>query len=109
MIPNFGSLTDSQMYTLQLHQQGLSVEEIARHRNFCQTVVVEHLIKLILMNQAVDINRLVSLPRQQAIIRAMETVGDGDIQTIYEYLGGEYRRDEIRFVRAAWRQYRMEF
>lgn len=109
MIPNFGSLTDSQMYTLQLHQQGLSLEEIAAHRNLPKTVIIEHLIKLIGMSQAVDINRLVSFPRQQAILRAIETVGDTGVEIIYEYLGEQYSYDEIRLVRAAWRQYRMEF
>ena len=97
------------MYTLQLHQQGLSIEEIAHHRNLQRTVVVEHLIKLIGMSQAVDINRLVSLPRQQVIIRAIETVGDTGLAMIYDYLGEQYSYEEIRLVRAAWRHDRMEF
>jgi ATP-dependent DNA helicase RecQ len=109
MIQNYGSSTDSQMYTLQLHQQGLSIEEISHHRNLSASAVVEHLLKLISMNQAVDINRLVSLERQQIIIRAIDTLGDTGLQIIYDYLAEQYSYDEIRLVRAAWRQYRMEF
>ncbi len=109
MIPNFGSSTDSQMYTLNLHQQGLSISEIADHRNLSKSVIVEHLIKLMSLGQAVDINRLVSLERQQAIISAIDIVGDTRLEVIYEYLAEQYSYDEIRLVRAAWRQNRMEF
>ena len=97
------------MYTLQLHQQGLSIQEIAHHRNLSESVVSGHLIKLIEMSQSVDINRLVSLPRQKAITEAIEAVGDTGLQIIYEHLGEQYSYDEIRLVRAALRQYRMEF
>ncbi|EAW34239.1 ATP-dependent DNA helicase RecQ [Lyngbya sp. PCC 8106] len=109
MIPNFNSSINSQMYTLQLHQQGLSIQEIAHRRNVSESVVSGHLIKLIGTSQSVDINRLVSLPRQQAITEAIGAVGDTRLQIIYEYLGEQYSYDEICLVRAALRQYRMEF
>lgn len=109
MTPNYGSLTDSRMHTLQLHQQGLSLEEIAKQRNLPTGVIVEHLINLMSMSQPVDINRLVALSSQQAIIRAIETVGDTELKIIYDHLNGQYSYNQIRLVRAFWRQYRIEF
>ncbi len=109
MFSNDYSPSDSQMYTLQLHQQGLSLEEIASQRDLAISTVVEHLTKLIDMSQAVDLDRLVSSSRQQVIIAAIENLGDATIKPIYEYLEENYSYNEIKLVRATWRQSRLEF
>ncbi|NJK39115.1 MAG: DNA helicase RecQ [Oscillatoriales cyanobacterium RM2_1_1] len=109
MSQDAGSLSDSQMVTLQLHQQGLTVEAIAHQRDLKPTTVVDHLIKLIQMGQAVDINRLVAPERQQIITQAIEIVGDIALKPIYEHLQEEYSYDEIKLVRASLQQGRLEF
>lgn len=104
-----GSLPDSQMQTLLLHQQGLSIKEIAEKRNLRVETVIEHLIRLMQASQAVDINRLVAPERQNTIIQAIETIGDTSIPSIYKYLGQEYSDTEIKLVLAFWRQSRLAF
>lgn len=109
MLSNDYSPSDSQMYTLQLHQQGLSLEEIASERGLAINTIVDHLTKLIDRSQAVALDRLVSPQRQQVIIAAIENQGDVTLKPIYEYLEENYSYNEIKLVRAAWRQSRIEF
>ncbi len=92
-------VSDTRMLTLQLHQEGLSVEDIARKRNLSASTVLNHFAALIEMNQPVDLDRLVPRDRQEAILEAIESVGAEALKPIYEYLNGQYNYDEIRLVR----------
>jgi ATP-dependent DNA helicase RecQ len=96
----------SQMLTLQLHQQGLSVAEIAQQRGFAVSTITGHLSELLEMNQPVALNKLVQADRQQIIIQAIEQVGDASLTTIKETLGDGYSYDELRLVRGWWRNQR---
>ena len=93
----------SQMATLQLHQQGLNVTEIAQQRGFAVGTVNSHLSELLEMKQPVALNKLVKADKQQTIIKAIEQVGDLTLKTIKEALGEDYSYDEIRLVRGWWR------
>ena len=93
----------SQLTTLQLHQQGLSVAEIARERGFAVGTINSHLSELMEMNQPVALNKLVTADKQQVIIQAIEKVGDAALKPIKEYLGEDYSYEEIRLVRGWWR------
>jgi ATP-dependent DNA helicase RecQ len=95
--------SDTELFTLQLHQQGLSIEEIAQKRNLRPTTIVRHLSDLVEKNQAVDLNRLVDRDRQVKIWQALQTVGTHSLSQIREYLGEDYTFDEIRLVRGRWR------
>jgi ATP-dependent DNA helicase RecQ len=96
----------SQMLTLQLHQQGLSVAEIAQQREFAVSTITSHLSELLEMNQPVALNKLVQADRQQTIIETIEKVGDASLTTIKETLGDDYSYDEIKLVRGWWRNQR---
>lgn len=93
----------SQMATLQLHQQGLSVVEIAQARGFAERTINTHLSELLAMNQPVALNKLVTASKQQAIIEAIEKVGDLTLKTIKEALNQDYSYEEISLVRGWWR------
>jgi ATP-dependent DNA helicase RecQ len=93
----------SQMLTLQLHQQGLNIAEIAERRGFAASTVCTHLSELIEMNQPVALNKLVRAEKQQIIIKAIEAIGDNALKPIKEYLGDDYSYDEIKLVRGWWR------
>ena len=93
----------SQLTTLQLHQQGLNVTEIAQKRGFAVGTVNSHLSELLEMKQPVALNKLVTADRQQTIIQAIERVGDITLKTIKDNLGEDYSYDEIRLVRGWWR------
>lgn len=96
--------SNTHMVTLQYHQQGLSVEEIAERRSFSPSTIVTHLGELIEMQQPVDLNRLVLPERQKLIIQAIQTVGAELLKSIREHLGEEYSYEEIRLVRSWWRR-----
>ena len=96
----------SKMTTLQFHQQGLTVEEIAAERNLNVRTINDHLSELIEMNQPVALERLVLPVRQELILKAIKIVGGESLKTIRENLGENYTYEEIKLVRAWWRRTR---
>ncbi|MEH2447752.1 MAG: DNA helicase RecQ [Nostoc sp.] len=102
--PSVSLPSDTEIFTLQLHKQGLSVNEIAQKRNIRPTTIIRHLTDLIEKNQPVDINQLVSLEHQQKIWQVLEVLGDISLTPIREQLGESYTFDEIRLVRGKWRR-----
>ena len=93
----------SQMATLQLHQQGLSITEIAQQRGFAVSTIGNHLSELMEMKQPVALNKLVTADKQQSIISAIKQVGDASLKPIKDSLGEEYSYEEIKLVRGWWR------
>ncbi|BAY32833.1 ATP-dependent DNA helicase RecQ [Nostoc carneum NIES-2107] len=104
--PAFGFRLPSttELLTLQLHQRGLTVAEIAAQRNLRSTTIVGHLVDLVENNQPVDLNQLVPLERQKKIWQVLEVLGDISLTPIREQLGENYTYDEIRLVRGRWRR-----
>ncbi|BAY11495.1 DNA helicase RecQ [Calothrix sp. NIES-2098] len=96
--------SDTELLTLQLHQRGLSIDEIAQKRNIRSTTIIRHLADLIEKNQPVDLNQLVPLERQKKIWQVLEVLGDISLTPIRDQLGEGYTYDEIRLVRGKWRR-----
>lgn len=96
--------TDTELITLRLHQEGLSIAEIAHKRNLSPSTILNHLFKLMEKNQPVDLNQLVPLEHQQKIWQVLEVLGDISLTPIKEQLGESYTFDEIRLVRERWRR-----
>ncbi|NEP40681.1 MAG: DNA helicase RecQ [Okeania sp. SIO2H7] len=107
VVDNFPSFT--QIETLELHKQGLSIDAIANQRGISSGTVTGHLAELIEKEQPVDIDKLVTPKHQEKIIAAIEEVGDGALKPIYEYLQERYNYNEIKLVRAYWRSDRLDF
>ena len=98
------SLTNTHFVTLKLFQQGLTPAEIAAERDLRLGTITDHLARLLEAAQPIDLNRLVSSERQQAIRQAIDKVGSVSLRTIRDYLGETYDYNEIRLVRAIWEQ-----
>jgi ATP-dependent DNA helicase RecQ len=94
----------TQMQTWELHRKGLTVEGIAEMRGMSSTTIVGHLVELMEMEQQVDIHLLVEPERQRPIVQAIEIIGDEKLRAIYEFLQEGYSFEEIKLVRAWWRQ-----
>lgn len=92
--------TNSQMKTLQLYQQGLTIQEMAKERNLAISTIVTHLSELIELNQPIKIDELVIPVKQEIIIKAIEKLGDESLRILRENLGEIYSYDEIKLVRA---------
>ena len=102
--PSPSSPSDTELTTLELYNQGLSIQEIAQKRNVKTTTIISHLSNLIEKKQSLDLNQLVPLERQKKIWNVLEIVGDIALTPIRENLGESYSFDEIRLVRAKWRR-----
>ena len=94
----------SQMQTWELYRQNLTVQAIANARGMSPSTISGHLVELMDMGREVDINVLVESERQQAIVNAIEIIGDERLRAIYEFLQEVYTFEEIKLVRAWWRQ-----
>ncbi|MEH1894829.1 MAG: DNA helicase RecQ [Nostoc sp.] len=103
-VSSSNSSSYTELQTLQLHQQGLNIAQIAQKRNLSPATVSSHLEKLIEKNQPVDLNQLVPLEHQQKIWQVLEVLGDISLTPIKEQLGESYTFDEIRLVRCKWRR-----
>ncbi|MDB9309521.1 DNA helicase RecQ [Aphanizomenon sp. CS-733/32] len=102
--PYSHSPSGTELTTLELYNQGLSIEEIAQKRNIRPTTIIRHLSDLIEKKQSLDLSKLVPLERQKKIWNILEVVGDISLTPIRENLGESYSFDEIRLVRAKWRR-----
>ncbi len=96
--------TASNMITLQLHQQGLTISEIAERRNLKESTIYTHIAELIEMNQPIDINRFISEEKKTTIIKCIQTIGDGSLTPLKNHLGDDYSYNELRLVRAWYRR-----
>lgn len=94
----------TELMTLNLYQQGLSIQDIAIKRNLSGRTIVNHLASLIEKNQELNINRIVTESKQQKIWQVLDILGDVALTPIKEYLGDDYSYDEILLVRGVWRR-----
>jgi ATP-dependent DNA helicase RecQ len=109
-LPNLANVASySQMQTWELYRQGLTVQGIANARGMSPNTISGHLVELMEMGWELDINLLVESERQQAIVNAIEVIGDERLKAIYEFLQEVYTFEEIKLVRAWWRQNYVSF
>ncbi len=96
--------TSTYQQTLELYQQGVSIEAIAEARGIKPTTVISHIVAIIEEGTELDITPLVAPDRYDVIAAALQTVGGDLLKPVKEYLGDEYSYEEIRLVRAVQRQ-----
>ncbi|MBW4420389.1 MAG: DNA helicase RecQ [Myxacorys californica WJT36-NPBG1] len=98
--PGAHEATYTQLYTLEMFQQGTKPADIAEQRNLRLTTVMTHLAELLEMGYEVDLDRLVPRYRRAKILEAIGSVGDGSLTDIREELGEGYGWDEIKIMRS---------
>ncbi len=86
--------------TLQLWQQGLSIEQIAEQRSLRIETIEGHLAELVEAGENIDIEGLVEPKRRCTIEAALLKLGTAMLKPVKEHLGEEYSYSEIRLVRA---------
>ena len=90
----------TQLETLELWNNGLSLEEIADARELVVSTIIGHLCFLMEKGLGVNIEKLVKPERQEKIMQAVKKVGMDKLTPIREVLGEEFSWDEIRLVLA---------
>jgi ATP-dependent DNA helicase RecQ len=100
--PAANEATYTQLYTLELFQQGRKPSEIAEERKIRLSTVMTHLADLIEMKYTVDLDRLVAPDRQAKILEAIQQAEDFSLSKLRDRLGETYGWDEIRLMRSWW-------
>jgi len=95
-----GSISATQQETLDLHRQGLTIQQIANTRNLSASTIITHIEKLILTGEIDSIDQWVDTHKQQAIQKAISDVGPEYLSPIKEKLGDDCMYNEIKLVRA---------
>jgi ATP-dependent DNA helicase RecQ len=90
--------------TLEMYQQGLSVEDIARERSLKPVTIEGHFADLIDAGEAIDTEKLIQPEQYTIIANAVQQFGDEALKPIREFLGEEYSYGKIRIVCAMLRR-----
>jgi len=88
----------SENNTLDLYQNGKSIEDICAIRGLAKSTVSGHLVALMNEGVKLDIDKLVTKEKQLEIIAAIEKVGIEKCKPIKEILPEEISYEDIRFV-----------
>ena len=94
----------TQLETFDLHNQGMSLSEMAQTRNVKPGTIIQHLCYLIEKNLDININKFVSQAKQKKISQAIKKVGDEKLTLIKEELGDDINWDEIRLMLAVMKK-----
>jgi ATP-dependent DNA helicase RecQ len=96
------SKASTQSETLEMYENGLDVDEIARDRQLKAATVWTHLVQLIESGYAINCDRLVTPERQTVIYEALDAIGGDSLRNLFDHLREEYAYDEIKIIRAIW-------
>jgi ATP-dependent DNA helicase RecQ len=80
---------DSHLETFQLHQQNLSIDEIAKSRDLASSTVESHLIQCAQQGMEVDFTRLIPSEYIQLLEKAVQEAGRDRLKPIKEQLPEE--------------------
>ena len=92
-----GEESDStQAKTAKFFNEGMSVAEIAKERNFAVSTVEGHLAQMVKLNK-VDVFKLIPEEKVVDILKAIETTGSDGATILLEHLGSGYTYTELRY------------
>ena len=93
--PYVEKTTDTKRSSLELFNEGFSIEEIAQKRNLTMGTVGSHIAHFILTGE-VNILKLVNEEKLPVIIDAVKQYGDKELGLLKNTLGDDYSFTEIR-------------
>ncbi|GAB4027250.1 DNA helicase RecQ [Spirosoma gilvum] len=90
----------TQLITLELYKNGLSIEEIAAERQLTTGSVASHLVQLSKSGYDIDLASLIDPYERREIEKAIGVVGleEGRLKAVYDYLGGKYDYGKLTLV-----------
>ena len=95
----------TQLTTKRLAGEGLSVEEIAEARGISLNTIMEHLEKLVLAGEDLNLEHLMPpVEKRDKIEVAFKQSGELLLTPVKELLGEEYSFEELKLVRLGLRQ-----
>ncbi len=88
---------DTKTISYNLFKQGKSVDEIAKERNFSVSTIQSHLAWFI-VNEDIDINKLVSMEKQVLIKAAIKEYGSENLKILKDNLPSSIGYGDLRLV-----------
>jgi ATP-dependent DNA helicase RecQ len=88
----------SHVITLQMYQQGLSLEEISKERKLKELTVQDHLVRCSTEGHAVNWNALIPPQYEQLILRTIGELGASKLKAIKDALPDEVEYTAIKAV-----------
>ncbi len=98
--PQDNTITSTVQKTLELHNQDLTIEQIAEKRNLAASTIASHFENLISSGEEIDIDKFIDKNKQDIIINTLAIHGGEKLSPVKEQLGDEFSYNEIRLVRA---------
>ncbi|TDG37494.1 helicase [Pedobacter changchengzhani] len=92
--------TDTKLISFELYQQGKTLEEIAKERNFSVGTIEGHLAYYV-ATQQLDVTKLVKANKIKNIANAVESQKSKSMGVIRDFLGKDYSFGEIKMVLAS--------
>ncbi len=89
--------------TYKLLSQGMSLEDIAKHRNLAPSTIASHLDQLIRSGRDINIDRLVEPAKRDEIVEFFRSSELSALGPVVEHFAGKVNYEEARIVRA-WLQ-----
>ena len=86
----------TQAKTLQLYNEGMSIAEIAKQRNFAVSTIEGHLAQMVKLNK-VDVFKLIGEDKVVDILKAIDTTQSDNATALLEHLGSGYTYTELRY------------
>ncbi len=90
----------SEYVTMEMLDQGMDLDEITLTRNLSLNTIYDHIEKLIIAGENIDVGRFVTEEKIKAISSALLEIGGGALKPVKDRLGDNYSYGEIRIVRA---------
>jgi ATP-dependent DNA helicase RecQ len=97
-------LSNTQAETWRLYQDGMDPGAIAEARNLKLGTIMTHFAEMIELQLPIDLDAIIPRERQSVILNVIHQVGSESLSPVKEVLGEDYTYDEIKLVRAYWRQ-----
>jgi ATP-dependent DNA helicase RecQ len=91
---------NSMQETIQLYQEGYTLEQIIEKRQLVRSTLITHLVEAIEKGVQIKIDPLVSPNKQKIIREALAKMGHERLAPIKQQLPDEYSYEEIRLVAA---------
>lgn len=90
----------TQLVTLDLYNNGLTIDQIAAERQLTTGSVVSHLVQLSKSGYDIDLVSLIDPSDRREIEKAIAVVGieEGRLKPVFDYLGGRYDYGKLTLV-----------
>ncbi|WP_338871235.1 DNA helicase RecQ [Spirosoma sp. SC4-14] len=90
----------TQLITLELYNNGLSIDEIAAERKLTAGSIAGHLVQLAKAGYSIDLESLISPDERLEIEQAIAIVGleEGRLKPLFDYLNGRYDYSKLTLV-----------